>query len=171
MEEPAETKSSYTLNHDENDASKPESFALLSEENAPMLENPSEEKAKGKSTEILTEPNEKTAEKKETIQDEKDVTQTNLPAKNRFLRFFDRKTNKNEPTEQNGNGVNVQSEASEGVAQNAPKRRFIPAIKLQNPFARKNENAPPADKEEVVEKEEIAETEIPLVENDDKKGN
>lgn len=167
MEEPVD-KTSYDFNHTENDANKPESFALLSED-APMLEK-TEEKAKEKSTEILVEPNEKTAltdGKKETIED---VTQTNLPTKNRFLRLFDRKTNKNEPTEQNGNGVSQPE--SEGVAQTqtAPKRRFIPAIKLQNPF-KKSENVAPASTEESADNEKAPETEIPLGDSDEKKGN
>ena len=172
MEEPVE-KTSYTLNHseiDESDANKPESFALL-EEDAPMLENElTDEKKVEKSTEILSEPNEKTAltdGKKETIKEEKDVTQTNLPTKNRFLRLFDRKANKNEPIEQNGNGVN-QPESGEGVAQTAaPKRRFIPAVKLQNPFAsKKNETVV----EELGVAKEKAADESPLV-ADEKKGN
>lgn len=169
MEEPVE-KTSYTLNHseiDESDANKPESFALL-EEDAPMLENElTDEKKVEKPTEILSEPNEKTAltdGKKETIKEEKDVTQTNLPTKNRFLRLFDRKTNKNEPIEQNGNGVN---QPEEGVPQTAPKRRFLPAVKLQNPFAsKKNESIA----EEIgVAKEKTAD-ESPLV-DEEKKGN
>lgn len=172
MEEPVE-KNSYTLNkiNDESDANKTESFALISED-APMIEKTPEEKEKGKSTEILVEPNEKTAltdEKKETIKDEKDVTQTNQPTKNRFLRLFDRKTpNKNEPTEQNGNGVS-QSE-TEGAAQTASKRRFLPAIKLQNPFAKKSENSVPAatTEEEGVEKDNKIAAETPLVENEKK---
>lgn len=171
MEEPVE-KTSYTLSQRESDLNKPESFALL-EEDIPMLEKSNgDEKLKGKSTEILAEPNENTAltdEKKETIKEEKDVTQTNLPTKNRFLRLFDKKTNKNEPTEQNGNGLNQPEE--EGVP-TAPKRRFIPALKIQNPFgSKKNDSAAPeALVEAEKEKGKISEDESPLVEGEEKKG-
>jgi hypothetical protein len=171
MEEPTE-KTSYTLNHseiDESDANKTESFALI-EEDVPMLAKvPSALKEKGKSTEILAEPNESTAltdEKKETIKD--DVIQTNPPAKNRFLRLFDKKTNKSEPTEQNGNGNGV-SQPAEGAAPTAPKRRFIPAIKLQNPFAKKSETAIPTE-DESAEKAKTAVESPVVVEGDEKKG-
>lgn len=179
MEEPAE-KTSYTLNNysviDVSDANKTESFALIEEDALMLAKTPMLEKEKEKSAEILVEPNESTAltdEKKETIKDEKDVTQTNLPTKNRFMRLFDRKSNKSEPTEQNGNGVS-QPATTEGAAPTAPKRRFIPAIKLQNPFAKKSETAVPAakvdDEKAVTPIEAIELPPLVATEGEEKKG-
>lgn len=169
MEEPAE-KTSYTLNHneiDENDATnKAESFALI-EEDIPMLaKTPSDEKEKGKSTEILAEPDESTAL---TLTDAKKETIKDVPTKNRFLRLFDRKTNKSEPSEQNGNGVS-QPALAEGAAPAAPKRKFIPTIKLQNPFAKKSETAIPQAPEDKSAGKEKTVVESPVVEGEDKKG-
>lgn len=165
-------KTSYTLEHppaEEEKKDKTESYEPL-DEDAPaetdkMLVTAAAPDVK-KSTEILPEANETTAleEKKEAIKEENQGPTPNVPIKNRFLQFFERKKPAAEPAIEAKNGTTVNTSATEVVdgAPANPKRKFI-SIKLQNPFAKKSEPAT-----------EPANPEKPTVEassSDEKKGN
>lgn len=140
-------KTFYTLNHngeESEEKKKTESYEPLEDDVAvetdKMLIKATPDERK--STEILAEADETTAleEKTEAIKDEKPNSVPSVPAKNRFLQFFERKKNNTEPSEsQNGNTVSPTVKDVDGAPATNPKRRFIP-LKLQNPFAKKSEN-------------------------------
>lgn len=141
-------KSSYTLNHngEEHDESKTETYEPFDEERSAETDKMLEKVAPAvkKSTEVLAEVTESTAlaEKSEAVKEPEVSPSAEVPIKNRFLQFFDRKKNKSEPATEtaNGNGSAVDGKTEPAAAvEPVPKRRFIP-IKLQNPFAKKNEN-------------------------------
>lgn len=140
-------KTSYTLNHNGEEEKVPKS-----ESYEPLLEDVPAETDKmlvkadaevKKSAEVLAEADETTAldEKKDEAIKETPA----VPAKNRFLSFFDRKRQPKpepEPAEtHNGNGT--APEAVDGAAEpaNPPKRLF--PLNLKNPFAKKVETPVP----------------------------
>lgn len=144
-------KTSYTLNHngEEEKVPKSESYEPLLEdvpaETDKMLVNTEPEPKK--IAEVLAEADESTALDEKKDEAVKEIPA--VPAKNRFLQFFERKRPpKPEPVEaHNGNGT---VEAVDGAAEptNPPKRRFIP-LNLKNPFAKKVETpVPDADEKD-----------------------
>lgn len=144
-------KTSYTLNHngEEEKIPKSESYEPLLEdapaETDKMLVNTESEVKK--SAEAIAEADETTALEEKKDEAVKEIPA--VPAKNRFLQFFERKKQpKPEPTEtHNGNGT---AEAVDGAAEltNPPKRKFIP-LNLKNPFAKKVETpVPDADEKD-----------------------
>lgn len=160
-------KTSYTLNHpgEEKEENKTESYEPLDEdagETDKMLVKPASDEKK--SEEEPPQVNETTAleEKKEAIKDDEAQGPTpSVPFKNRFLQFFERKKNDNEPRAAlNGNTVD-QSVTTCPAGEAAPaKRRFIP-LKLQNPFAKKSDNVTPTPEKT---------TALEASSSDDKKG-
>lgn len=142
-------KTSYTLNNgDEKPAPKSEKYEPLEEdvpaETDKMLADKIEAGAKT-FAEVPKEADETTA-LDEKVEAEKEKEVPNIPAKNRFFQFFEKKKKiePSEPAAQTGNGTLNDSTAVDGPAAetNPPKRRFIP-LKLQNPFAKKSETATP----------------------------
>lgn len=151
-------KTSYTLNHngDDHDESKTESYEPLEDEVAvetdKMLAKDIPELTK--SADNLKDAVEsKTLEEKSEAVKEKETP--NVPTKNRFLQYFQRK-----PTEPaNGNAA---PESVDGAATTATPKRKLISIKLQNPFAKKSETATPPSNPEKATTEATS--------SDDKKG-
>lgn len=151
-------KTSYTLNHngDDHDESKTESYEPLEDEVAvetdKMLGKDIPELKK--SADNLKDAVEsKTLEEKSEAVKEKETP--NVPTKNRFLQYFQRK-----PTEPaNGNAA---PESVDGAATTATPKRKLISIKLQNPFAKKSETATPPSNPEKATTEATS--------SDDKKG-
>lgn len=153
-------KTSYTLNHngDDHDESKTESYEPLEDEVAvetdKMLakENP-ELKKSADNLKDADESKAKALEEKSEAVKEKETP--NVPTKNRFMQYFQRK-----PTEPaNGNAA---PESVDGAATTTTPKRKLISIKLQNPFAKKSETATPPSNPEKTTNEATS--------SDDKKG-
>lgn len=132
-------KTSYTLNHteEENDENKNESYE-------PIEEEPAVETDKMLSKDLPLENESKVADESTVLEQNgeavEDKPNSIPPAKNRFFKLFERKKTKPEPAETPLNGTAVTE--LDATIEQAPKKRFIP-LKLQNPFAKKSETATP----------------------------
>lgn len=167
-------KSSYTLKHtDEPVEPKVESYEPISEDAALLAKTEPEKPEEVNETTALTET--KAEVDPEDLTTKKDATQS---LKGKFLQLFDRKkpnTDAANESQQNGN-----TPQPSDPPQTSTKKKFLPPIKIKNPFMKKSESSTPIapldqqDNVEVLEngqKEEATEV-PPVTENgEEKKGN
>jgi hypothetical protein len=165
-------KSSYTLKHtDEPEEPKVETYEPISEDAALLSKTETEKPVDVDETTALTEP--KTDVDPEDLTNKKEATQT---LKGKFLQLFERKKPSSDATnepQQNGN-----TPQPTDPPQTSTKKKFLPPIKIKNPFMKKSESSTPIAPADNQENHEVVEngqkeeaTEIPPENCEEKKGN
>lgn len=165
-------KSSYTLKHtEEPEEPKVETYEPISEDAALLSKTETEKPVDVDETTALTEP--KADVDPENLTTKKEATQS---LKGKFLQLFDRKKPTSDATtESQQNGTTPQPT---DPPQTSTKKKFLPPIKIKNPFMKKSESSTPIAPADNQENNEVVEngqkeeaTEVPPENCDEKKGN
>lgn len=158
-------KKSYDIKQAEeaNDQNKTESYEPISEDSA-LLEKAEPEEKPTEAAETADETTALTEEKANV--DPEDLTKkepSSQTLKGRFLQMFDKKkpNNNAEPAVESHHNGDTPHTTQADPPQTTTKKRFLPPIKIKNPFMKKSESSTPiapAENTENVDNPEPAET-------------